>query len=83
MKLYVLMGQRHEQYEGQYAPEALDIIDEYTYDENPKWIFDKKEIHENTDEFESVAIITLEVDTNDIMKRLRPDTQPLSTKVVD
>ncbi len=38
MKLYVLFGQRKCTYDGQYAPEALAIADEWTMDENPQYI---------------------------------------------
>jgi len=36
MILHCLFIQRKEQYEGQYAPELMSAIDEYTWDENPE-----------------------------------------------
>ena len=38
MKLYIVFAQQKCSYEGQYAPEALAIVDEYCHDENPDWI---------------------------------------------
>jgi len=35
MKLHILFMQRAEKYEGEYAPEALIVWDEYGVDENP------------------------------------------------
>lgn len=37
MILKVLFVQQPENYEGQYAPEALVVMDEYSYEENPEW----------------------------------------------
>lgn len=42
MKLYILFGQRKCTYDGQYAPEALAIADEWTMDENPDYIENEK-----------------------------------------
>lgn len=41
MNLHVLFIQRKENYEGQYAPEALVVCDEYTMEENPQ-VFEKE-----------------------------------------
>jgi len=40
MRLHILFGQRRETYEGEYAPEALVVWDDYTFNENPEG-FDK------------------------------------------
>lgn len=50
MKLYVLFAQRMENHPGAEAPEAMEVMDEFSYDENPKWLHDKlEEIRANSD----------------------------------
>lgn len=38
MKLYVLFAQRKCSYEGEFAPEALAVADEFSYDDNPDYL---------------------------------------------
>ncbi len=72
MKLYILFGQRKESYYGEYAPEALEVIDEYCHDENPEYIKNKlEEFSQETYQFESVKIIPVEVNQEVISRRLR------------
>jgi hypothetical protein len=40
-----LFAQRKETYKGQYGPELLVAVDEFTNDENPSW-FDRQVAHE-------------------------------------
>ena len=61
MKLYIVFAQRKCRYEGEYAPEALHIADEYSHDENPAWIEKKLAEAEADDEFVSAAIIRIEL----------------------
>lgn len=82
MKLYILFGQRKCRYDGQYAPEALAIADEWTMDENPDYIEDEKSKYESSKEFSSLVIIPIEVSSTDINKRLVPDNTFLRGKVV-
>jgi hypothetical protein len=77
MKIYLIVAQRKEHYEGEYAPEVLDAIDEYGNDENAGvWITSKVNEYRNPDradsEFEAVEVIAVEVSTKAIMERLRP-----------
>lgn len=84
MKLYVLFGQRKENYPGQYAPEALECIDEWGMEDNGAWIGDKKREFEATGEFESLVIVPLEMDGAALMQRLRPPVPPaLSTTMLE
>ena len=61
MLLYVLMGQRECRYEGEYAPEALEVIDENGNDENPDFLVESRAKYENSKEFDSLAVIRLRV----------------------
>jgi len=77
MKIHLIIAQRKERYEGEYAPEVLNAIDEYGHDENGgEWLAKKLEEYRNPDransEFEAVEIVTVEVSMKAIMERLRP-----------
>lgn len=56
MNLYVIFAQRHEDYPGQHAPEALEVMDEFGYEENPEWLHEKLAEHQKNNELDSVAI---------------------------
>lgn len=72
MKLHILFGQRKNQYEGQHAPEALEIADEYTMSDNGGWLKDKHSCYEKTKEFSSLAIIVVKVPDHIIDYALAP-----------
>jgi hypothetical protein len=72
MILHVLMGQRKESYPGQYAPEALAIIDEYGHSDNPDYMAAERAKQTATGEFESLAVLDLDVSGPAIMAHLRP-----------
>ena len=42
MKVHVLFAQRIQRYKGQYGLEALAVMTEYDYDENPSYLMEKK-----------------------------------------
>lgn len=64
MKLYVLFAQRKETYDGEYAPEALAVADEYTMDESPEWMERqiKEQVEVNSD---FIAHTVVEIDLGD------------------
>ena len=72
MKLYVLFGQRICSYEGEYAPEALAIADEWCMDENPQYIENELDKYTKSKEFSSLKIIPIEVSLREIDERLSP-----------
>jgi len=57
MNVYILFGQRKCAYPGQLAPEALEVMDEFAYDENGDWLRDKLKEAEKTNEFEALRIL--------------------------
>lgn len=81
MQLHVLMAQREEAYPGEYAPEALDVIDEIGHSDNPDFLERRAKEARETGEFESVAIITIEVDGDAVMAQLRPSHKPLVGRI--
>jgi hypothetical protein len=73
MKLRVLFGQRTCSYDGEYAPESLEVACDSVMDSNPDWIWDKKDEHINTGEFETVELIEIEINdasTQEIYDRI-------------
>ena len=61
MILYTLFVQRKSDYPGEFAPEAIEICDEHTMDENPEWMEEKIKEAIEYDEFSSHAIIKIEI----------------------
>lgn len=57
MDLYVIFGQRREGYPGEFAVEALDLMDEYGYDDNAEWLTDKVKEYRLSNEFIAVEIV--------------------------
>ena len=77
MLLYVLFGQRKENYDGQYGPEALAICDEFVYDEaafgDEEHPFDKdcRETQEKLKgEFQAMRLLGVNVDQDYIREQL-------------
>ena len=73
MIITVLFGQIKEEYEGQYAPEALAVADECTMDENPEYMDERIKDAEKVDEFSSIALIDINIDDDDVYRRLNPN----------
>ena len=72
MILKVLFGRRTGSYKDEYAPEALNISDEYTDDENPDFIADKLKEYQKQEIFDGLEIIEIEVDEDKIISILNP-----------
>jgi len=83
MKLHVLMAQRKGQYDGQYGIEAFESASEYDYDDNPGYLKDKANSLLETKEFDSIEIVTFQVNENEILKILFPDKKILNSKIID
>lgn len=80
-KVHVLFGQRKCRYDGEYAPEALEICDEYMADENPDWIAEKKMEYEKSNEFSSLAVVPIVIPYGILEKRLFPEVTPISGEI--
>ncbi len=82
IKLNILFGQRLCRYDGEYAPEALLVHDEFGTDENPEYLAENREKLAKTGEFSSLAIITVEVPFGEITRRLSPRSVPIAGTVL-
>jgi hypothetical protein len=74
MKLYVLFGQRHCRYEGEYAPEALAVIDEYGDEDNPEYMQEQLATNQASKDFAFLRVIALDVNGAKITELLSPET---------
>lgn len=81
MKLHIIFGQRKCRYEGEYAPEALDIADEYTMDENPDWLAERLVKHRKDDSFQSVEVLIVRVPDKAIDDLLAPKSPEVDASV--
>ena len=81
MIIKVLMAQRKESYEGEHAPEALEVMTEFDFSENERWLLDKMDAQLKEKHWESVKIIDVEINGKELMNILRPTPKPLEGKI--
>ena len=74
-EFHIVVGQRKESYPGEYAPEALAVMDEYGVEDNGQWLQDTLAENRSSGDFEAVEIVRLEVPREAIMAILRPATR--------
>ncbi len=75
MIVHIIFGQRICRYEGQYAPEALEVITEYGNEENPDFLTEKLEFYKSSKEFTAVEIVDVKINDaalDKILKQTRP-----------
>ena len=72
MILYVIFGQRHERYPVEFAPEALDTIDQYSDDATPEWLQGRLIHRRESGEFRMVNIVPIKIDQAAIHNILTP-----------
>jgi hypothetical protein len=72
MILYILFIQRKERYQGEYGIEAVDIMDEYSYADNPDYLDEKLKEYRDQKDIDEAKIISISVNENEIQKILYP-----------
>jgi hypothetical protein len=84
MRVKLLFIQRREDYPGQFGPELLAAVDEFTDDENPEWFEGEKVNHLAAVGSDAVAsaVVTIEVPVDQVMDRLFPERVPVDVDVV-
>lgn len=85
MHVTLLVLQRAESYDGEFAPEVLAVVDEYTNDENPEfWPAEVKRVKDRLpdEEVEAWAEIVVEINEDTIRERLRPALSPIDGHVI-
>ena len=68
MKIFMIWVQRKCRYPGEYGPELLDSIDEWTDEDNPDYLDNKFKEYCTDSEFESVQIIEAEINDGTLQK---------------
>ncbi|WP_019022994.1 MULTISPECIES: hypothetical protein [unclassified Thioalkalivibrio] len=81
MKIYVLLAQRKESYEGEYGPEALGAMTEYEYDINPEFLEERRNEYSRNREFSAVRIVALDIPEGEVERRLMPEATPIQARV--
>jgi hypothetical protein len=82
MDFLILVGQRKGRYEGEYAPEALEVIDSNGNDENPDFMGEKLEGYAGTKEFDALAVLTIRVSGAAVTEALYPAAKAIKGEVV-
>ncbi|KPM97622.1 hypothetical protein [Vibrio alginolyticus] len=83
MKIMVLFAQRKCAYDGEYAPECLEVMSEYDFEENTTFLKDKLQEAVDSGEFESVKVIPIEVPDDGIKGALSLVSNTLSGVIQD
>ena len=81
MRLYIIFGLRKESYEGQHAPEALEVMDEYSYEENAEWLNNKLSSYKAEDEFMNVEIVTVNISHDKLDKIMRKQDNEIEGEI--
>lgn len=82
MNLFVLFGQRVCTYDGEYALEALACATEADMDGNPEYIPEQEAKYKASEEFDRLAVVTLNVKESDIRAIMYPENTPIVATVV-
>ena len=82
MTIFVLFGQRKEDYPEQYAPEALDVISEYGQEENPDYLEGKLAEYTATKEFIGLRICEVSIGSQNNIRDLLIGYPEIEGKIV-
>lgn len=82
MDFLILVGKRKERYEGEYLPEALEVIDANGNDENPDFLIERKAEAEASNEFDSLAVVRVRVLGDAVMEALYPASKAIEGTVI-
>jgi hypothetical protein len=78
----VLVGQRKQRYEGEYAPEALAVIDDVGNDDNPDYMREEFAKQHKSGEFSALAVVRLRADSAAINNALFPASGAIPAEVI-
>lgn len=78
MNIQILWGLRR----GEEQPEALEIMDEFSFDSNPDWLYEKHVEAEKSGEFVALRIIEFKFDGRAMLALLKPEqSAPIEAQV--
>ncbi|APC44433.1 hypothetical protein [Pseudoalteromonas phage PH357] len=61
MIIHVLFAQRKESYDGEYAPEAVDVVDEYAFSDNPEYLEGRLSEFKSSAEYQNAEIVDIDL----------------------
>ena len=82
MDFLILIGQRKQRYPGEYAPEALEVLDANGNDENPDFLIEKRDEYEASREFDALAVMTVRVPDAAVTAALYPHAKAVDGQVI-
>jgi len=82
MKIKMIIAQRKCKYTGEYAPECLEAISEFGYDDSPEYLDDKLIEYRESKEFDSIEMIAISIDNKDIDSALYPNKKVISASLL-
>ena len=82
MKIKMIIAQRKCRYTGEYAPECLEAISEFGYDDYPEYLDNKLVEYRESKEFDSIEMITISIDNKDIDSALYPNKKVISASLL-
>jgi len=83
MTIFVLFGQRKEDYPGQFAPEALEVISCYGQEENPEFLEEKLAEYTKTEEFMGLRICEVSIGSQDRLRHLLIGCPEITGQIVN
>lgn len=83
MIIKVIFGQRRCSYEGEYAPEALAVIDEYGDYENPEYLIREFENAQASMDYIGLAVVEIEIRDDQLDRILLPAKNPIPGKIMN
>jgi len=75
LKTTLIIPQRHNRYDGEYGPEIIDAVDEFTDEENPDYLQEKFEQTKKSSEFDRVTLLQIEIPDEAIKNALYPESK--------
>jgi hypothetical protein len=82
MTIFVLFGQRKEDYDGQFAPEALAVISCYGQEENPDYMADELAKYEATKEFIGLRVCEVSIGSQSSLRDILVGTPSIKGQVI-
>ena len=81
MTIFVLFGQRKEDYPEQYAPEALAVISEYDHQDNPDYLREQLEKYQKTNEFQALRVCEVSIGSQSALRELLIGTPAIKGRI--
>ena len=75
MIFHIMIGQRKGNYDGEYAPEALEVMDDNAMGDNAQHMIDKFKEYTDSKEFTNIVTIQVQIPDEQIDDVLAPPSK--------